>query len=337
VHAVGRAAAVAPSLEKALPDRSNRGALMALGLLVLIWAYAWIVMKEVMRYAGPFDFVAMRYLGGAAVLFLVLAARRESLRPPPLGLTVAIGLAQTAGFQALSQWALVSGGAGHVSLLAYTMPFWVVLIAWLILHDRPTTRQWLGLGLAGAGLVLVLEPWRGLGSLHSALLAIAGGAFWGLGTVLSKRMFERHAPSPLSLTAWQMLAGALALGLVALLVPSRPIVWSPAFIAGLLYSVVLASSLAWLLWLLVVQRLPAAVAGMSSLAVPVVTVVMAWLILHERPGAMESAGIVLIVCGLLAVSGAGGHKAAHADGGGLSRASGGTPGTAEALDLRPRR
>jgi drug/metabolite transporter (DMT)-like permease len=320
-----------------VPDRSYRSALMALGLLVLIWAYSWIVMKEVLRFAGPFDFAALRYLGGTAVLFLVLVARRESLRPPPLGLTVLIGLAQTAGFQALSQWALVGGGAGRVSLLVYTMPFWVVLIAWLVLHERPTPREWLGLALAGAGLVLVLEPWRGLGSLHSALLAIAGGAFWGLGTVLSKRMFERHAPSPLSLTAWQMLIGSLVLGLVALLVPSRPIVWSPAFIAGLLYSVVLASSLAWLLWLLVVQRLPATVAGLSGLAVPVVAVLMAWLILDERPGAMESAGIVLIVCGLLAVGGAGGRKAAQADGGGMPRASGGTPGTEEALDLRPRR
>jgi drug/metabolite transporter (DMT)-like permease len=284
---------------------SRRGALFALAFLVLIWAYSWIVMKQVLRYAGPFDFAALRYLGGTVVLFLLLVLRRMSLKPPPLKLTILIGLCQTAAFQALSQWALVSGGAGHVSLLAYTMPFWAVLLAWLLLSDRPTSRQWLGLACAAGGLVCVMEPWRGLGNLHSALLAVGGGVTWALGTVLSKRMFQLHAPSPLTFTAWQMLFGALALGAIALLVPSRPIGWTPAFIAGLAYSVVLASSVAWLLWLFVLQRLPTTVASLSSLAVPVTAVLMAWALLHERPDAMEWVGIVLIVLGLAAVSGIG--------------------------------
>ena len=287
---------------------SPRGALWALAAMVLIWAYSWIVMKQVLRYAGPFDFAAMRYLGGAVVLFALLLLRGQSLKAPPLGLTILIGLCQTTAFQALSQWALVGGGAGRVSLFAYTMPFWVVLLAWLLLSERPSSRQWMGLVLAAAGLVCVIEPWRGLGNMHSTLLAIGGGAAWGLGTVLSKRMFQRHAPSPLAFTAWQMLFGALGLGVIALLVPSRPIAWTPAFIAGLAYSVLLASSLAWLLWLMVIQRLPATVAGLSSLGVPVVAVLMAWLILHERPDTMELFGIALIVCGLVAVSGVGGRR-----------------------------
>lgn len=286
-------------------DPARRHALFALIALVLVWAYSWIVMKQVLRYAGPFDFAALRYLGGTAVLFAVLALQRKPLRPPPLLLTALVGLAQTAGFQALAQLALVAGGAGHVSLLAYTMPFWVVLFAWLLLSERPTPRQWLGLALAAAGLAFVLEPWNGLGSLHSALLAMGGGMCWALGTVLSKRMFERHAPGPLVFAAWQMLIGALVLGVVALLIPSRAIDWTPAFVGGLAYSVVMASSLAWLLWLFVVQRLPATVAGLSGLAVPVTAVLMAWAILHERPDRWEGIGIVLIACGLLAVSGLG--------------------------------
>jgi drug/metabolite transporter (DMT)-like permease len=281
---------------------SRRGALWALTAMVLIWAYSWIVMKQVLRYVGPFDFAAMRYMGGAVVLFAILVLRGESLKSPPLKLTILIGLCQTTGFQALTQWALVGGGAGRVSLLAYTMPFWVVLFAWLLLSERPSSRQWLGLALAAGGLVCVIEPWRALGNMHSTLLAIGGGASWGLGTVLSKRMFERYSPSPLAFTAWQMLLGALGLGVIALAVQSRAIAWTPAFIAGLAYSVLLASSLAWLLWLLVIQRLPATVAGLSSLAVPVIAVLMAWLILHEKPDAMEGFGIVLIICGLAAVS-----------------------------------
>src|SRR5699024_9475061 len=141
---------------------SNRSALLALVVLVLVRAYSWVVMKQVMQYAGPFDFAALRYLGGAAILFLLLPLRGVSPKPPPLRLTIATGLCQTTGFQALSQWALVSGGAGHVSLLAYTMPFWVVLLAWWMLRERPTSRQWAGVALAALGLVCVMEPWRGM-------------------------------------------------------------------------------------------------------------------------------------------------------------------------------
>lgn len=285
-------------------SKSSRRALAALVLLVLVWGCGWTAMKVVLRYAGPFDFVAMRFLGGAAVLFVISLATRQSLRPPPWRDVVLIGLCQTTGFQALAEWALVGGNAGNMSLLAYTMPFWVVLIAWWLLAERPAPRHWAGIVLAAAGLVCIMRPWRGLGPIHSMLLATGGGVLWALGTVLSKRLFQSaHAPSPLSLTAWQMLVGGVGLGLVALVVPERPIDWTPALIGGLLYTAVMASSLAWLLWMFVVQTLPTHVAGLSSLGVPVAAALIGWLVLSERPGAMETVGIVLMLSGLAVVSG----------------------------------
>ncbi len=287
---------------------SSRGALLALGVTVLIWAYSWVVMKQAMAYAGPLDFAALRYLLGAGVLFVALLLSGKSLRPPPLLPTTLIGLFQTAAFQGLEQWALIGGGAGHVALLAYTMPFWAVLLAWWLLGDRPTVRHWLGLTLAAVGLLCIIEPWHTMGSLLSTALAIAGGATWAAGTVLSKRMFQHHSPELLNLTAWQMLIGALVLGGVALAVPQRTMVWNWPFIAALTYSVVLASSLAWWLWSIVLQRLSTTVASVSSLGVPVTSVLLAWLILSERPSAMELFGILLVLLGLVAISGVGARQ-----------------------------
>jgi drug/metabolite transporter (DMT)-like permease len=48
------------------------------------------------------------------------------------------------------------------------------------------------------------------------------------------------------------------------------------------------------LWALVVQKLPANVAGLTSLAVPVAGVLFAWGLLQERPSAPEWVGIALI-------------------------------------------
>lgn len=283
------------------PSRS-RGAFAALAIVTLVWSYNWIVMKQALAYSGPFAFSALRYLLGTLVLFAVLLVRRASLRPPPWLPTVMIGLAQTTGFQLLVQSALVEGGAGRTALLAYTMPFWVVLLGWLLYRERPSARLWSGLAIAAAGLVLVLEPWHGLGGARSSLLALAGGLAWACGVVWTKRLFQRGGISALSLTAWQMAIGTLGVVVVALLVPERTIEWTPWFIGALAYNALLASGLAWLLWSIVVERLPANIAGLSSLVIPVAGIGFAWWLLGERPSALEAIGIALIAAALALVS-----------------------------------
>lgn len=281
---------------------SNRAAFGALILLTAIWSYSWIVMKQVLRFVGPFEFSALRYALGTLVLFAVLLLRRESLRPPPLLQTAMIGLAQTTAFQALVQWALVGGTAGRTALLAYAMPFWVVGLAWLLLGERPGLRLCIGLLVAACGLTLVLEPWAGLGGAGNSLLALGGGMCWAVGVVLSKRLFQRGGVSALSLTAWQMLIGTLGLIVVAALTNERPIVWTPWFVGALAYNAVLSSGLAWLLWSYAVERLPADIAGLSSLAVPIAGIALAWLLLGERPSPAEGVGIVLVCIALAVVN-----------------------------------
>ena len=288
-----------------MPQSASRSAVVALLVTILIWAFSWIVMKQVLAYAGPIQFVALRYALGALVLFAALWILRQPLKPPPLGATLLIGLCQTAAFQGLAQWALLEGGAGQVALLAYTMPFWAILLAWPWLNERPIPRHWAGLGFAALGLVCIIEPWHSMGTALSTVLGIAGGAAWAAGVVLSKRLFQRHSCSALSLTAWQMLLGSLPLCALALIVPGRSIDWTPAFIAGLAYSVLLASGLAWWLWSIVLKRLPTAVASISSLGVPVVSVLLAWLILNEQPSLAKWIGIALVLAGLCAVNGVG--------------------------------
>jgi drug/metabolite transporter (DMT)-like permease len=258
-------------------------------------------MKSVLAYIGPLDFSALRYVIGTAVLFFVLWLRGESLAPTPWRDTLLIGLAQTAGFQTLVQLALVAGGAGKTALLAYTMPFWVIPLAWFFLGDRPAVQQWICIGLAAAGLLLVLEPWNGVGGALSATLALAGGVCWAIGTVLAKRLFHNATISPLRLTAWQMLLGTIGLVVLALCTHERAVVWSPPLFAALAYNGLLSSGLAWALWLFVVQRLPADVAGLASLVTPLLGVGFAWMLLGERPDMAEAAGIVLMLAALFGV------------------------------------
>jgi drug/metabolite transporter (DMT)-like permease len=57
-------------------------------------------------------------------------------------------------------------------------------------------------------------------------------------------------------------------------------------------------AIATLLWLFILQRLPATISGLNALAVPLVGVVAAWIQLGERPSAAEGIGMALILGGL---------------------------------------
>lgn len=284
--------------------KSNPLAVSGLLVLTLIWSYSWIFMKQVTSYIGAFDFTSLRCIFGTLVLFLVLLLRGRGLRPTPFKFTLAIALLQTCGMIGLAQWALVSGGAGKVAILTYTMPFWVVILAALFLGERFRRMQYAAIGIAAVGLVLVMQPWQlDFTSMKSALLAILSGVSWGASAIVAKRMYARHPRIDLlSLTAWQMLYAALVMSVVAWWVPQPEVNWQPIVFWALAYSAVLATALAWSLWLFVLKNLPASIASLSTLAVPVCGVLFSWWLLGENPGPIEGGGIVLIVLALALVS-----------------------------------
>ncbi len=113
-----------------------------------------------------------------------------------------------------------------------------------------------------------------------------------------KIMRSRHDIDLLTLIAWQGLFGSIPLIIVALLTATKPVEWSGTFIAVLLFNIGPANALTWVLWLYILHSLSTGTAGLSSLAVPVVGVVAAWIQLGERPGVLEAAGMGLIVIAL---------------------------------------
>jgi drug/metabolite transporter (DMT)-like permease len=277
---------------------TRTGPLVALGFLAVLWGYNWVVMKVAMQYVGPMDFAAMRGVFGAVLLFGVLWAIGAPLRPRYVLQTAVLGLFQTAGFVGLISWALNIGAAGKSAVLGYTMPFWVIVFGWPFLPDRLRGWQWPAAGLILVGLVFVLEPWTQSGTMTASLLALGAGVSWAISVIVFKRIPVHGRDELLSITAWQMVFGTIPLVAVALLIDERPIVWSGYFVWALLYNGIGGMAVATLLWLYILQRLPATISGLNALAVPIVGVVAAWLQLGERPTAAEGAGMALIIGGL---------------------------------------
>jgi len=280
------------------PQRVDGAALTALGFLAFVWGYNWVAVKIALQYAAPFPFAAERSAGGGLCLLLVLILARRPLKPLYPARTLLLGLLQTTIFTSLTSWALVHGGAGKSAVLVFTMPFWVILAAPFVLHERLRGMQWLAVLLAFGGLLLILSPWQRVPDLGSAALALAAGVAWALSVLLVKKIPVRGHWELLSLTAWQMLLGAAPLVVIALLVPGRATDWTWTYDAMLVYNILFATAAAWLLWLFIVGRLPATQSGLTSLAVPVVGVLAGWWQLGERPSTGEVAGMLFVFAGL---------------------------------------
>jgi drug/metabolite transporter (DMT)-like permease len=282
--------------------RATRLAVLALAGQSLFLGYNWVVMKQGLRYSDPWPFTALRTGLGAVALFVLLVILRRPLRPRQPLLTMLLGLLQTTGMIGLLMWALQTGAAGRVSALVYTMPFWTLILSWIFLSERMVGLQWLAAFFSLAGLVLVLDPQHLGGSLLSKVLAIGAGVAWAASAIVAKWIRRRGPVDVINLTAWQMLYGTIPIVIIALLTPSRSIEWSGGFIAALAYNVIPATAIAWVLWLYVLQVLPTGVAGIGTLATPVIGIAAAAIQLGEKVSLLEGAGMGSILAAILVVT-----------------------------------
>lgn len=279
-----------------------RQGILALIALCAVWGYTWVILKEGVRYADPWDYATLRTLPGALLLFAIAAWRGESLALRSPRHVFILGLWQTAAFNGLVSWALVSGAAGKTAVLVYTMPFWTMLIAWPVLGERIRGLQWLAVALSAAGLLLVLEPWAMQGSFAANVLAVLTGVSWAIAAVLTRRWRGHLAVGTFALTAWQMLLGGLVLAAAGFFLSTRPVAWTSHFWFLLAYATLFGTVLGWALWFYVLKLLPAGVAGLAVMAVPAIGVLSSRLQLDEQPGAVESAGMLLIGASLAVLS-----------------------------------
>ena len=278
-------------------------AFLALMLLCLIWGYNWVVMKNALHFAAPFDFAALRTVLGALCLFIVMLILKKPFSIKEIPSLIVLGLLQTAGFTGLLVWALVEGDAGKTAVLTYTMPFWTMLLAWPLLGEKLRGWQWPAALFSLMGILFILDPLHLGTDVFSMILAIVSGISWALAVILAKKLQARSPNLDLiSLTAWQMLFGSIPIVIVALMTHTTSIEWSGYFIGALIYNSVFGNAIAWLLWLYALRHLSAGIATMTTTVCPVIAVIASSIELHEVIKSFELFGMSFIGISLLMIS-----------------------------------
>ena len=275
------------------PERRNAG--VALALLSLIWGYNWVAMKTGLTDARPLQFATLRFaLAALCMLPVILKFRAPLLPHREQWPAVAILGLMLAGNFACTLTALRLGGTGKTAVLVYTMPFWVLVFAWLALRERLDRWQGIAVAIALAGLVVLVEPWKLSGGLLASLLALGAGMSWGASVVYVKNLQKKTSVSMLMITLWQMIIASALLALGWAWLEPQPIRWTGAFGLALGYTSLLATGLGWVLFYYALRRMPAGMVALGTLATPVIGVLAAWLQLGERPTPMEATGMALI-------------------------------------------
>ena len=229
-----------------MPRHQSGAAVWAAGALVInafIWGVSWWPFRVLQGYGlHPLWATALVYL---LVLTVLLTLRFNSWRGllanPGLWLLALSSGLTNVGFN----WAVTVGDVVRVVLLFYLMPAWSVLVAWLLLGEKPTASSLLRLALAMAGVLVVLKtpdsPWP-IPQGGADWLALMGGLTFAITNALLRKF--QHTPSDARMLA-MFGGGALIATLVALLGMTQQVVPAPALQAAGI-PVLLALSLAFM-------------------------------------------------------------------------------------------
>ena len=229
-----------------MPLHQSGAAVWAAGALVInafIWGVSWWPFRVLQGYGlHPLWATALVYL---LVLTVLLTLRFNSWRGllanPGLWLLALSSGLTNVGFN----WAVTVGDVVRVVLLFYLMPAWSVLVAWLLLGEKPTASSLLRLALAMAGVLVVLKtpdsPWP-IPQGGADWLALMGGLTFAITNALLRKF--QHTPSDARMLA-MFGGGALIATLVALLGMTQQVVPAPSLQAAGI-PVLLALSLAFM-------------------------------------------------------------------------------------------
>jgi len=266
------------------------------------WGFNWPVTKYLIGLLPPLTLRGTTGVIGATLLAIMALMWGQSLRVPrALWPRVVVAAILNVGcWMVLMGFALVYLPASEAALIAYTMPVWASALAWPILGERPNLLRVLSLVMAFAGLSAILggDGFAGsLSKLPGILMALGGAIGFALGTVLAKK-WPLHLP-PVSSAAWQIGVGCLPVSIAGFL-------FEQSNFAGLTsnswllfgYSTIVQFCVAYVAWFAALARLPASVAAIGTLAVPVIGVVTSAVALHEPLGIGQIAALLFTLAGV---------------------------------------
>jgi drug/metabolite transporter (DMT)-like permease len=276
---------------------------------VVLWGVSFVATKAALREVSPVTLIFTRFALGTAVLFLMLALRRQPLVPPREAwpMLALIGFVGIFVHQMIQAHALTLTTAVRTGWLIGLTPIWSAVLAAVFLGEGFGPRKVLGLFLGAVGtLVLItrgeLSPGvLALPATRGDLLILASTVNWAVYTILGRQTLKR-------LGSTRAIAGAMFAGW-AMLIPFfvGTAGWqeyrhlSSTSVIAIVFLGVGCSGLGYWLWYAALERIDASQVAAFLYIEPLVTLMAAVALLGESVALSTIVGGVLVLIGVLAV------------------------------------
>jgi drug/metabolite transporter (DMT)-like permease len=276
--------------------------LLFLAITSIGWGFNWPITKFLLSYLPPMTLRGVTGVVGASLLAGLALLRGQTLRVPRAlwGRLVLAAFLNVGCWMVLMGFALVFLPASEAALIAYTMPIWAAILAWPILGERPNVLRVVSLAMAFAGLSAILGGngfAANLAKLPGILLALGGAIGFAVGAVLAKK-FPINLP-PISAAAWQIGIGCLPVAIAGILIERADVSGLSEFGWLLLtYTTLVQFCIAYVCWFAALARLPASVAAVGTMAVPVIGVLTSAIALHEPLGIGQITALMFTLAGV---------------------------------------
>jgi drug/metabolite transporter (DMT)-like permease len=278
----------------AIPDVSVRTRqTIALALVYVLWGSTYLAMRYAVAGLPPLVMVGTRFVIAGGVLLAIARARgvpmptaREWRGAALVGALFFLG---GNGLVAISEQSL---GSGLAAVVCATMPLWLAVMSALA-GDRPARREWLGLAIGFAGVVVLAGGADVRANPLMTIVLALSPVSWAMGSFLARRV---ALPRGLAAAGAEMLAGGVISFAIAFAsgerVPTAP---SGSSVLALGYLIVAGSLLGFtaFAWLLANAR--PAVATSYAFVNPALAVALGAVVGGEPLGVATLAGTVLII------------------------------------------
>jgi drug/metabolite transporter (DMT)-like permease len=276
----------------------------------IVWGGQFVVGKSALARVDSFWLTAVRYAAAALVLLVLLALVEGTHALRPQGRTLqlfVLGTLGFAGFNLLAYTGLEHARPQSASLIVALGPLLMALVLWARDHVRPsgTTLALLGLALAGVGLVISrghpTTLWSG--SLGWGDVLVLGGVFsfilYTAGAANHRELSSLRYTALTAALGWPAIVAATLIGTAAgwLSAPSGGDLW--AITPQLAYLALPGAVIAVLTWNAAVERIGPQMTSLFGNLIPVSTFTIE-IVRGYKPGALELAGAVITITALVA-------------------------------------
>ncbi|MGA8113635.1 MAG: DMT family transporter [Actinocatenispora sp.] len=278
------------------------GAVLRMGVLALLWGSTFLWIKVALGGFSPTQVTVARCVLGAALLTVLCLLRRHRL---PTGRAMWGHIAVAAFFCNALPFTLFSIGeqtvdSGVAGVLNATTPLWSLLIGLALGTERGThPARLVGLLLGFVGVLLIFAPWQrgGLASWHS-LVILGAAASYAIGFAHMGRTLVGRGTPTISLSAAQLVAatGWSALGLP--FAGLAPVHATPAVLIAVVVLGVVCTGITFHLTYRIIASEGATNAATVGYLLPVVSVALGAVVLHESLGARIVAGMLVVLVGV---------------------------------------